>query len=78
MRVELDSEDIVVYFKIVEKVGEVAYCFWNGHKIETLKEDKELPELQVELLEQINSRAPELKTVKVIHGDIPKTSSETI
>ena len=78
MRVELNSEDIVVYFKEVQEVGEVAFCFWNGHKIEVLKQNKELPELQTELLEQINSRAPELKTVKLIHGDIPKTNSETI
>ena len=78
MSVELNSEDIVVYFKKVQEVGEVAFCFWNGHSIEVLKENKELSELQAELLEQINNRDSELKTVKEINQDIPKTTSSEI
>tara|TARA_B100001287_G_scaffold51240_1_gene40239 strand:+ start:2479 stop:2712 length:234 start_codon:yes stop_codon:yes gene_type:complete len=77
MSVELNSEDIVVYFK-TQEVGEVAFCFWNGHSIEVLKENKELSELQAELLEQINNRDSELKTVKEINPDIPKTTSNEI
>lgn len=77
MSVELKSEDIIVYFKVLDEI-EFAYCFWNGHSIEVLKENKELSELQVELLEQINNRDSELKTVKEINTDIPKTTSNEI
>ena len=78
MDTKLNSEDIIVYFKTVEGVGEVAYCFWNGYMIKVLKGDKELPELQVELLEQINERVSNLITVKEINSSAPKTTSEEI
>ncbi|BCV00870.1 MAG: hypothetical protein CM15mV38_0030 [uncultured marine virus] len=46
--------------------------------IKVLKGDKELPELQVELLEQINERVSDLKPVKEINSNTPKTTSEEI
>lgn len=77
MSIELNSEDIIVYFKFLYEI-EIAYCFWNGHTIEVSKQNKELPELQVELLEQINNLAVQLKSVKEINSDIPKTTSNEI
>nr|BAR25711.1 hypothetical protein [uncultured Mediterranean phage uvMED]BAR25754.1 hypothetical protein [uncultured Mediterranean phage uvMED] len=77
MSIELNSEDIIVYFKFLYEI-EIAYCFWNGNIIEIQKENKELPELQVELLEQINNLAVQLKSVKEINTDIPKTTSNEI
>jgi hypothetical protein len=77
MSIELNSEDIIVYYKVLENQSIVAYCFWNGHTIEVSKQNKELPELQVELLEQINSIA-QLETVKEVHSHIPKTTSDEI
>ena len=78
MSIELNSEDIIVYYKVLENQSIVAYCFWNGHTIEVSKQNKELPELQVELLELINNLAVQLKSVKEINSDIPKTTSNEI
>jgi hypothetical protein len=77
MSIELNSEDIIVYYKVLENQSIVAYCFWNGNMVDIPKQNKELPELQVELLEQINSIA-QLETVKEVHSHIPKTTSDEI
>lgn len=78
MSIELNSEDIIVYYKVLENQSIVAYCFWNGHIVEIPKEGRELPELQVALLQLLNIKSSELETVKEVHSHIPKTTSDEI
>lgn len=78
MSIELNSEDIIVYYKVLENQSIVAYCFWNGHIVEIPKEGRELPELQVALLQLLNIKSSELETVKEVHSHIPKTTSNEI
>lgn len=77
MDTKLNSEDIIVYYKVLENQSIVAYCFWEGNIVEIPKEGRELPELQVALLNLLNMGA-ELETVKEVHSSIPKTTSDEI